>query len=123
MKVKKEKKIYVKLKNHGEIEGFLIYEDTPLPIMKEIVKEIENSLTDYKCFTITIDISTPIKWHLLILLKLLDLRNLLDNTRILYTEPKDYSTELFQPLSFGIKEIFPIPLFHNNYDFFLKTTY
>lgn len=117
---KREKNLHEikdKLKNHGEIEEFLIYEDAPLPIMRELVKEIENSLTDYKHFTITIDISTPIKWHLLILLKLLDLRSLLDNTRILYTEPKDYSIELFQPLSFGIREIFPIPLFHNYYDF------
>jgi len=58
-----------------------------------------------------------IKWHLLLLLKALDTNNLSDKIRYLYTEPKDYITDLFQPLSFGIKEIFPIPFYSGDFDF------
>lgn len=106
-----------RLEKVGKIKEITIDEDIPLPIIKEIAQEIENSVKDSKHPRITIDVSTPIKWHLLILLKLLDLRDLLDKIRFLYTEPEDYCTNLFQPLSFGIKEIFPIPMYHGNYDF------
>jgi len=94
-----------------------IDESKPMPILKEIVENIESLLENKKDARITIDISTSIKWHLLILLKFLNSRNLLSNIRLLYTEPEQYITSLFQSLSFGIKEIFPIPLYYGNYDF------
>lgn len=110
---------YIKkrLKNVGKIEELKINEDNPLPMIKEIVQKMENLVKSTENPKIVIDISNPIKWHLLILLKLLDLRNLLDKIRFLYTEPRDYCINLFQPLSFGIREIFPIPTYYGNYDF------
>lgn len=117
---KREKNIkYIKdrLEKAGKIEEITIDEDIPLPIIKEIAQEIESLVKDAKHPRITMDISTAIKWHLLVLLKILDLRDLLDKIRFLYTEPKDYHTNLFQPLSFGIKEVFPIPHYYGNYDF------
>lgn len=106
-----------RLKNIGEIKEILIDENKPLPLIREIVEKIEKLVKHDIQPRITIDISTPIKWHLLVFLKFLDLRNLLSNVRFLYTEPEDYITDLFQSLSFGIKEIFPIPTFYGNYDF------
>ena len=101
----------------GKVEIIPIEEEIPLLAIKEVVIKIENIVKDSQDPKISIDISTPIKWHLFLLLKFLDARGLLDNIRFLYTEPKDYHTNLFQPLSFGIKEIFPIPLCYGNYDF------
>jgi len=106
-----------RLRNAGKIREILIDENKPLPILREIVEKIEELVKHDAQPRITIDISTPIKWHLLIFLKLLDLRNLLRNVRFLYTEPEDYITDLFQSLSFGIREIFPIPTYYGNYDF------
>jgi hypothetical protein len=107
-----------RLKNVGKIEEILIDENKPLPMLRKICEKIEGLLSrSHIQSCITIDISTPIKWHLLILLKFLDLRNLLGCARFLYTEPEDYITDLFQSLSFGIKEIFPIPTYYGNYDF------
>lgn len=105
------------LKKVGSIKEFLIDEETPIPIINEIIQEIDKYIRDFQNPKITIDISTLIKWHLLILLKALDLKGLLNKCRFIYTEPEEYITELFQPLSFGIKEIFPIPLFSGNFDF------
>jgi len=101
------------LKRVGPIKEFLIDEEAPIPIINEIIEGINA----HKNPKVTIDITTLIKWHLLILLKALDLRGLLDKCRFIYTEPEEYITELFQPLSFGIKEIFPIPLFSGNFEF------
>jgi hypothetical protein len=117
---KREKNIrYMKnkLKNVGKVEEIFVDENKPLPVIREIVEKIEKLVRHATSPKITVDISTPIKWHLLIFLKFLDIRNLLSNVRFLYTEPEDYITSLFQSLSFGIKEIFPIPTFYGDYDF------
>ena len=106
-----------RLKDVGETEEILIDENKPIPVIREIVEEAEKLIRRTASPKITIDISTPIKWHLLIFLKFLDLRNLLSHVRFLYTEPEDYVTDLFQSLSFGIREIFPIPTFYGSYDF------
>ena len=106
-----------RLKNVGEIEEILIDENKPLPILKETCQKIESLLKHDTQPRITLDITTPIKWHLLIFLKFLDLRNLINNVRFLYTEPEDYITDLFQSLSFGIREIFPVPTYYGDYDF------
>ena len=101
----------------GKTQIIQINEEIPIPSIKETIILIESILESIKNPRILIDISTPIKWHLFVFLKFLDARGLLKNVRFLYTEPKDYDTNLFQPLSFGIKEIFPIPLCYGNYDF------
>jgi len=111
------KEIESRLKSERKIKPVRIDEDAPIPQLRDLCENIEHLVSGKKEPTITVDISTPIKWHLLMLLKFLDTRNLIQYIRFIYTEPKDYVTELFQSLSFGIKEIFPIPLFYGNYDF------
>lgn len=105
------------LKEVGTIKEFLIEEEMPIPVINEIIREMAQYIKNLDHPRITIDISTLIKWHLLILLKALDSKGLFNKCRFIYTEPEEYITELFQPLSFGIKEIFPIPLFSGNFDF------
>lgn len=110
-----------RLKSVGEIAEIRIDEEKPLPLIKDIIQNIKKYAADPEKPKITIDISTIIKWHLLILFKALDLKYPQKEVRILYTEPEDYITELFQPLSFGINQIFPIPTYSGNYDFFKDT--
>ena len=105
------------LKEVGTIKEFLVDEEMPIPVINEIIQEMVQYIKNLDHPKIIIDISTLIKWHLLILLKALDSKGLLNKCRFIYTEPEDYIIELFQPLSFGIKEIFPIPLFSGNFDF------
>ena len=111
------KEMKERLEKVGEIIEIAIDEERPIPIINNIIQNIEKYTAEHTKSRITMDISTIIKWHLLILLKALDLKNILKNVRFLYTEPKDYITDLFQPLSFGIRQIFPIPTYSGNYDF------
>lgn len=106
-----------RLKTVGEIVEITVDEEKPIPVINYIIQNIEKYAVEQKKPKITIDISTIIKWHLLILLKALDLKYKHKEVRFLYTEPKDYITDLFQPLSFGIREIFPIPTYSGNYEF------
>lgn len=111
------KEIEGRLTTVGQVRQVKFDESTAIPQIRELCEQIEHIISVSNNPTITIDISTPIKWHLLILLKFLDLRGLIGYVRFIYTEPRDYVTELFQSLSFGIKEIFPVPLFYGEYDF------
>lgn len=98
-------------------EEILIDEEAPIPMINEIIEKMKKYTKDIKNPKITIDISTFIKWHLLVFLNALDLTGIFNKCRFLYTEPKEYIIDLFQPLSFGIKEIFPVPLYCGNIDF------
>lgn len=111
------KEIRKRLENVGEKREYFIDEDKPIPILNIIIQEIEEIIKDDSKAKISFDISTIIKWHLLYLFKGVDLKNVFSNIRFLYTEPEDYITDLFQPLSFGIRDVFPIPTFYGNYDF------
>jgi len=111
------KEMKERLEKVGKIIEIVVDEEKPIPIINDIIQKIEKYATEPRKPRITIDISTSIKWHLLILLKALDLKNICEKIRFLYTEPEDYETDLFQPLSFGISKIFPIPTYSGNYDF------
>jgi hypothetical protein len=111
------KEMKERLKNVGEIREITLDEEKPIPVIKDLIQEIEKERGTSKNPRITIDISTIIKWHLLILLKALDAKGINNCIRFLYTEPEDYMTDLFQPLSFGIRNIFPIPTYSGNFDF------
>ncbi len=106
-----------RLRKVGDVIDFIVDEEKPIPVINEIIRHIEKYISDHMHPRITLDISTIIKWHLLILLKALDLKNYLRGVRFLYTEPEEYITDLFQPLSFGIRQIFPIPTYSGKYDF------
>ncbi len=117
----KKKQNYAEMKNLlkrvGEIEEIVINEQNPIPVLMDLMTKIESACPKSGRKKITLDISTMIKWHILLFLKYLELKDLLKHVRILYTEPLDYETNLFNPLSFGIKKIFPIPLFSGEHDF------
>jgi len=106
-----------RLQKVGEIVEFVIDEGKPIPALKEVIQIIEKYSVQKMKPRITLDISTVIKWHLLILLKALDQNDKCGEVRFLYTEPEDYVTDLFQPLSFGIHQIFPVPTYSGRYDF------
>ena len=104
-------------KDKGKVEQIFVNEDAPLPIFSILCKRIKNHIEKKNKPIITIDISTAIKWHLLVFLKYLNSIKLLKFVRFIYTEPEDYYTNILKPMSFGLKEIFPIPTFSGNFDF------
>jgi len=106
-----------RLKTVGEIKEIFIDEEKPIPVIGDIIRTVEKYVVDPKNPRVSMDISTIIKWHLLIILKAFDSNDICEKIRFLYTEPEDYVTDLFQPLSFGIRQIFPIPTYSGNYDF------
>lgn len=85
-------------------------EENPIPGIHSLLKDIPTQIQDGSPM-ITLDISTFRKNHLLILLKALDLKGMLKDTRIVYTEPVDYGHALDRSLSFGIKDISVITTF------------
>ena len=111
------KELRERLNKVGDIIDFIIDEEKPIPVINEIIHTLEKFTLNSVQPRITFDISTIIKWHLLILLKAMGLKNNLKGVRFIYTEPEDYITDLFQPLSFGIRNIFPIPTYSGNYNF------
>ncbi len=106
-----------RLQNVGNIDEIIIDEENPIPRIREITAKIE-TYSSKPIARITIDITTIIKWHLLILLESLDLCNLAKTCRFVYTEPEDYMTDIFIPLSFGINKVFPVPTYSGNFDFY-----
>jgi hypothetical protein len=104
------------LQSVGKVHEIALDEEKPIPKIKEIAQQIEE-FRDKAAPKITVDITTIIKWHLLLLLKSLDTKELAKDCRFLYTEPEDYLTEIFQPLSFGINEVFPVPTYSGDFDF------
>ena len=88
----------------------------PLPAVREILRRILGSGVPAEDLTLTLDITTFTKGHLLLLLRGLELSNLLPRTRLLYTEPGEYVAELDRPLSFGLRQISVIPSFTGSYD-------
>ena len=111
------KYIIEKLKNVGKIMVFQINEKTPIPIINEMIELILSYAEKLENIKISFDFSTMIKWHLFLMLRAFDINKLSDKIRFLYTEPKDYITDLSQPLSFGIRKIFPIPFYSGDFDF------
>jgi hypothetical protein len=101
----------------GKLNTVTVDENTPLPTLRELCEQIHEIVKHESLPRITIDITSPMKWHLLIFLKYLNASGLLNQVRFIYTEPHDYEINLFQSLSFGIKEIFPVPTFYGDYDF------
>lgn len=110
-----------KLKNKSKVLEFIVSENMPLPIINEIIQLLINKKREKKNLSINFDFSTMIKWHFLLFLKALEISGLINEIRYLYTEPKDYIVDLFQPLSFGIKTIFPIPFYSGDYNFSKNT--
>ena len=97
----------------GRVEVLWYSETDPAGSIASFTKYLHQIDLDPANTVITLDISTFNKRHLLMLLKELDERGYWDSLRILYTEPQDYATDLYLPLSMGIKQIEPVQGFVN----------
>ena len=104
------------LETKGNVECILTLKNRPLPSMKEIFKKLKLALKEKSSApaSVVLDISTFTKCHLLLLLKIIDDLELWGGLRIFYTEPKQYITDLYLPLSIGIQSITPISGFISN---------
>jgi hypothetical protein len=108
-----------RLRQIGSVGTLLINEGAALPRIDELLLMIRNQIKSSERPSITIDVSTFIKWHLLVLLKALDLHGILPYVRLLYTEPGEYVLD--HPLSLYVKDLTPIPFFQGHFDFSRKT--
>ncbi len=97
----------------GPLELITFSETDPTNAVATFDEKLDQLGLDATTSVITLDISTFNKRHLLMLLKQLDERGYWDSLRVLYTEPQDYVTDLYLPMSTGIKQINPIPGFVN----------
>jgi hypothetical protein len=88
-------------------------EGDPLPAVAKLAREIQARRTEAGGI-ITVDVSTFTKRHLLLLLKSLDGLGMWDSLRLLYTEPKEYVTDLYLQMSTGVRQINPISGFINS---------
>ncbi|HXM49804.1 MAG TPA: hypothetical protein VN956_18325 [Pyrinomonadaceae bacterium] len=86
-------------------------ETDPVNSVGAFARHLRKLNLDPEDSVITLDISAFNKRHLLMLLKELDEHGYWDSVRILYTEPHDYVTDLYLPMSTGIKQINPVPGF------------
>ena len=93
-------KVLTHLKNKGP-KPIIISSDhkNPYKNIENFCSQLNQNIQDV---TVFLDITTlPIK-HLFLLLKTLDDFGLWKNIRIFYTEPEDYKTNLYLPMSIGI---------------------
>jgi len=96
------------LSKKGPFEPIPASETDPLLSIKFLIQELKSILIVHKKITLSIDITTFTKKHLLLLLNYLDKNDLFNSTRIFYTEPKTYTTNLYLPMSFGILPIYTV---------------
>jgi len=110
------KKLKDLLIHKGRFEKISTSENDPLPAVGRLYNELKSykEKAELAHFAITLDISTFTKRHLLLLLKGLDDLGLWNNLRIFYTEPEKYVTNLYLPMSIGIRAISPISCFISN---------
>jgi len=109
--LKKQKQKLNSLTQNG-FEEIFTSSKNPLKGLDEFAQYLKNYSP--KSTALTIDISTFTKRHMLLLVKTIEEHGFWENTTILYTEPLDYITNLFLPLSMGISSISTIPGFVSN---------
>ncbi|MDA4110911.1 MAG: hypothetical protein OK439_00110 [Thaumarchaeota archaeon] len=88
-------------------------EDDPRDGIAELYMALKSLLPDPTGNIITIDVSAFSKRHILLLLKNLDKLGFWGSLRIVYSEPERYSSNLYLPMSVGIKRIDVVPGFVN----------
>lgn len=111
------KKITSAIRKRGNLIENPIDEDNPLIGINSLLSKIQGYIQNIDKPRITFDFTTIMKWNLLLLLRGLEMNDTIKYVRFLYTEPLKYETDLINPLSFGVREIFPIPTFTGSYDF------
>lgn len=99
------------LGSSGSFEEISASELNPIPAIQLLRDRLRSlGLRPGQCAA-TVDTTAFTKRHLLLLLRMLDDLDLWADLRLLYTEPRDYVTDLYAPMSFGLREISPIPGF------------
>lgn len=96
------------LKLRGSLQTIRTSENEPLPALGELAAKLNRLKLHTDNCIITIDITTFTKRHLLLLLKIIDDLGLWNALRVYYTEPRDYITDLYLPMSMGVRAISPI---------------
>lgn len=96
------------LKGRGSFETIIASESDPIPSIKNLICKLKAIQSASKKIVISIDITTFTKKHLMLLLNYLDKNNFFDATRIFYSEPKNYTANLYLPMSFGILPIYTV---------------
>jgi len=96
------------LKTKGSLQIIRTTEDEPHPALGELAAELKKLRLSTNNSIVTIDITTFTKRHLLLLLRIIDDLGFWDISRVYYTEPKDYVTDLYLPMSIGVRAISPI---------------
>lgn len=99
------------LSSSGPSEEVPASELDPIPTTRLLRERLSSLDLKPGQHTATVDITGFTKRHLLLLLRMLDDIGLWPALRLLYTEPRDYVTDLYSPMSFGLREISPIPGF------------
>ena len=99
------------LSKRGPVQLIPTSESDPVPSTRELVVRLREILADVELKTILVDISTFTKRHMLLLLRFLDEARLLPRTAVYYTEPQDYVTDLYLPMSFGLASVSAVPGF------------
>lgn len=112
----KERDIYLNemreiLKNAGPYYEISTSKENPISEIHQLIKSLNDLKLSSSNSVITIDITTFTKRHLLFILRAIDDIGLWSSIRLLYSEPEDYITDIYLPMSTGIRQINSIPGF------------
>jgi len=94
-----------RLNAHGNMTIISASEGDPAPSVATLGNYLRGLTLKKENCVITMDISTFTKRHLLLLLNLFDRLGYWNSLRVMYTEPGNYVTNLYLPMSFGVKAI------------------
>ena len=101
------------LRSTGPFRRISASENNPVPSIAQLGQELRQLNLIPANSIITLDITTFTKRHLLLLLMHLDQLGFWKALRLFYTEPEDYVTNLYLPMSIGLRQIKPILGFVN----------
>lgn len=94
------------LKSRGVLQEIPTSEKEPLPAIGKLTTMLGKlKLRPTSEHVVTVDVTTFTKRHLLMLFKAIDDLGLWNVLRIYYTEPRNYVTNLYLPMSMGIRTV------------------
>ena len=94
----------------GKLREIPAKHENPLENVRSVIEHVRK-LSQNGVARLTIDISSFTRKHFLQLLLGLDLSGMLESCQYLYTEPKDYHTQVDDPISSGITSVRAIDAF------------
>lgn len=99
------------LSEAGPFEEISTSQDNPITAIHKLKDALGILKPATTKIVISIDITTFTKRHLLFLLRAIDDLGIWSSIRIFYSEPEDYITDRYLPMSTGIRQINTIPGF------------